>query len=148
MTSFSFFWMAMHLVNLTLKKRETICSQGPPATSVCPGWESVWGAASFPDLASCLPKLRRCQMPRATNSAPQGPRSRNGSQVALPAAPQELRCSGRYGKEQSCVCGCVPGWPSGIGLSSSCCLAAFHGHRLWLPSRPCANLALLPDASV
>lgn len=123
--------------NCVKKASETICGQGPPATSVCPGWGSRWGAASSPDLTSCLPRLRCCQMPQATNPAPQSP----CSQVALPAAPQELRCSVHYGKKQSCVCGHVLEWPSGVDLSS------FYGHRLWLPSHPCANLALLPGAS-
>lgn len=72
--------------------------------------------------------------------------SRNSSQVALPAAPQELPCSIHNGKEQRCVCSHVPRWPSGTGLGSFCCLASLHG--LWLPSSPCASLALLPDASV
>lgn len=81
------FWMATRLMNLTVANEiENICSQCPSAASACPWWASRWGAASFPDLTSSLPKSRCCQTPQATNCTPQS------VSLFLPGTARRWRC--------------------------------------------------------
>lgn len=122
--------------NCVKKASETACGQGPPAASVCPGWGSRRGAASSPDLASFLPKLRCCQVLQTLRLRAHVRRwccqQLHRNFVALSIMERNKAVY---------VCGHVLEWPSGADWSS------FHGQRLWLPSHPCANLALLPGAS-
>lgn len=125
MTSFFFNkWLCISWIRLC--KKALSAARAPQLLQ--PAWVKLWVSGSqLPWPCSHLPKMRWCQMPRATNLAPQSTRSRNNSPVVLPAAPQELRGSGHYGKEQNCGCGCVPGWPGGSGSSSSAVSPPFAG---------------------